>query len=119
MGIPSDGTTWALAVVTSADAGFVHGGEGAQAMRRQLLSGSARRVAVVSVGIIAVIAAAGAVSTWRFEAARSQAADALDARSDARYVAAAQAAFWHERAAMDEYLLVPAPSLLAKVSAQR
>ena len=87
-------------------------------MLRQLLTGSARRVAVVSVGIIALIAAAGVVSTWRFEAARSQAADALDARSDAEYVTGMQAAFWHEREAMAEYLLAAAPSILAEVTAQ-
>jgi two-component system chemotaxis sensor kinase CheA len=87
-------------------------------MLRQLLDGSARRVAIASAGIIVVIAVAGTVSTWRYEAARSQAAIALDARADALETVAMQAAFWHEREAMAEYLLTGSPSVQAEVTAQ-
>ncbi len=85
---------------------------------RQLLNGSARRAAIASAGIIAVIAAAGTVSTWRYEAARAQAADAFDARTDQLQTAAMQEAFWHEREAIAEYLLSGSPSVLAEAVAQ-
>jgi hypothetical protein len=87
-------------------------------MRRQLLNGSARRAAVASAGIIAVIAVAGAVSTWRYEAARASAALALDARTDQLETLAMQEAFWHEREAMAEYLLGGSPSVQVEVDGQ-
>jgi methyl-accepting chemotaxis protein len=86
-------------------------------MLRQLVKGSALRVAIVSVGIIAVIAVAGIVSTWRYGAARSQAAIEDDARTGAQLVTAMQAVFWHELEAVDEYLITGRPSALAEVTA--
>jgi methyl-accepting chemotaxis protein len=87
-------------------------------MLRQLLTGSTRRAAIVSVGIIAVIAAAGAISTWRYEAARSQQTIALDALSDAQRGTGMSAAFWQEREATNEYMLTGSPALLDEVTAQ-
>src|SRR5712691_5402939 len=85
---------------------------------RQLMSGSASRVAIVSAGIIAVIAAGSIVSTWQYESARAQAATAQDARADAGQSLAMQAAFWHERTAISDYLITGAQSLLEQVTTQ-
>jgi methyl-accepting chemotaxis protein len=88
-------------------------------MPNELLKRSARRGAVVSVVAVALIAAAIGVTIWRYEAARSRLATAIDAHGDATLTEALSAAFWHEREAMHEYLATPAPGLLREVNRQR
>jgi Methyl-accepting chemotaxis protein (MCP) signalling domain len=88
-------------------------------MPKELLRESARRVAAVSVAAIVVITALIGVAIWRYEQALSRSAVTLDARSDARLTGLLDANFWHERQAMDEYLLTPSPATLSEVSAQR
>jgi methyl-accepting chemotaxis protein len=80
---------------------------------------SARRFAVVSAVVVAVIAAAVAITIWRYEDALNRADTALDARHDARQTTQLAALFWREHEAMNEYLLNPAPSELQEISAQR
>jgi methyl-accepting chemotaxis protein len=88
-------------------------------MPKRLLRGAARRAAVVSVAAVAMIAAAIGVSIWRYEAAQSQAFAALDARRDSRLTAQLTVTFWHEREAMNEYLVGPAPEIVDEIRAQR
>jgi methyl-accepting chemotaxis protein len=87
-------------------------------MPKQLLRGSARRVAVVSAVAVAVIAAAIGIAIWRYEEALSRSETAIDARSDASFTEAMQASFWHEREATHEYLATPSPGLLQELNRQ-
>jgi methyl-accepting chemotaxis protein len=87
-------------------------------MLKEMRKGSARRVAVVSVAAVAVFAAAVSVSVWRYEYALSRSAEALDARQDSTLTEKLVATFWHEREAMNEYLLAASPAVLHEVTAQ-
>jgi methyl-accepting chemotaxis protein len=88
-------------------------------MPEELLGGSARRVAAVSVVAVTVIAAAIGITIWRYEVALSRSATAIDARADAALTETVAAAFWHEREATHEYLATPSPALFQEVNAQR
>ncbi len=83
------------------------------------LRGSGRRFAAVSVVAVAVIATAVSVTIWRYEAALSRSAVAVDARGDAALTETLSSDFWHEHEAINEYLLAPSPAILAEVSGQR
>ncbi len=88
-------------------------------MPKELLSGSARRVAAMSVAVVAVITAAVGVTIWRYEAALSRSSVALDARHDARFTQLLVAIFWHEHEAMNEYFIDPSPAILHEIRAQQ
>jgi methyl-accepting chemotaxis protein len=68
---------------------------------------------------IAVIAVAVSVTIWRYEAALSKSAVAIDALGDTRRTNALIATFWHEHEAMNEYLAVPKAAGLQEVRAVR
>jgi methyl-accepting chemotaxis protein len=84
-------------------------------MLNELHWGSARRVAAVSVAVIAVIAASVGVTIWRYEAALSRSDVALGAHSDTVLTQTLAGLFWHEREAMREDLLVPSRSALREI----
>ena len=73
------------------------GQEACERMPKELLRGSARRVAALSVVAVTVIAAAIGVTIWRYEDALARSDVAIDARADATLTEALAAAFWHER----------------------
>jgi hypothetical protein len=81
--------------------------------------GSGRRAAAVSVAVVAVIAAAVGVTIWRFEVAISGSAAALDASGDSSAAVQLVATFWHDREAMNEYLLRPSAVVLSEVAGQQ
>ena len=81
--------------------------------------GPARRVVAVSVAVVAVIAGAGAMSTWRYEVALSRAAVAVDERADSTTTVRLIAAFWHELQEVNTDIFFPARSALREVSVQR
>ena len=85
------------------------GQEACERMPKELLRGSARRVAALSVVAVTVIAAAIGVTIWRYEDALARSDVAIDARADATLTEALAAAFWHEREATHEYLATPSP----------
>ncbi|HTS95162.1 MAG TPA: methyl-accepting chemotaxis protein [Streptosporangiaceae bacterium] len=87
-------------------------------MPKELLTGSARRFAVVAAAVVAVIAAAVAVTIWRYEEALNRADVAIDARHDARQTEQLNAIFWHEHEAMNEYLVNRSPANLQEISGQ-
>ena len=91
----------------------------ARAMPRQPLSGAERRVIAVTVVVLVLMEAAGVVAIWRYQAALAQASTAVDAQRDARRATALAATFWHEQAAMHEYILTPRPVRLGEVRGQR
>jgi methyl-accepting chemotaxis protein len=78
-------------------------------MLNELLSGSVRRVALVSLAVVAVIAVAVGVTIWRYEAALDRASVALNDRKNARLAAVLTTTFWEERNALDTYLARPSP----------
>jgi len=88
-------------------------------MPKEQMRGPAKLVAVASVVVVAVIAGTGALSSWRYEAALSRAAVALQARTDAQTTVQLTTTFWQERNAMDTYIFVRSPTVLGKVAAQR
>src|ERR1700728_1290038 len=94
------------------------GQEACERMPRQLLRGSARRVAALSVVAVSVIAAAIGVTIWRYEDALARSNVATGARADATLTEGLAALFWHEREATHEYLATPAPALLQEVNSQ-
>jgi methyl-accepting chemotaxis protein len=88
-------------------------------MLKEKIMAPARRVAAVSVAVVAVIAGASALSTWRYEVALSGASVALDQRAAAESTVELTNAFLEERFALDSYVFAPTPAVLAAVTAQR
>jgi len=87
-------------------------------MQRQVLSGPARRVALVSAAAVAVIAAALLITIWRYEVAVSKSDTARNEAGEAASESSLIGIFWHEREAMNEYLLAPSPAVLAEIRSQ-
>jgi methyl-accepting chemotaxis protein len=79
-------------------------------MPKELHWGSARRVTAVSVAVVAVIAASVGVTIWRYEAALSRSAAAVDASHDKALSEALIGLFWRQREAMREILLTGSPT---------
>jgi methyl-accepting chemotaxis protein len=77
---------------------------------------SVRRIAVASGLIVVVLAAAIGVTIWRYSEALTQSDNALRARSEAAQAQSSVTVFWQEREAMNEYLAVPSPPVLAEVA---
>jgi methyl-accepting chemotaxis protein len=80
---------------------------------------AARRIALASGLIIALIAAAFAVTIWRYEYSHSASTHALTARADKLSSQEAETAFWRERESMNEYLLDGDPAILAEIQPER
>jgi methyl-accepting chemotaxis protein len=95
------------------------GQEACGRMPNELLRGSARRVAALSVVAVTVIAAAIGVTIWRYENALSRSDMAIDARADATLSETLDAAFWHEREATHEYLNTGSSDIAQEVDSQR
>ncbi|HEY6479906.1 MAG TPA: methyl-accepting chemotaxis protein [Streptosporangiaceae bacterium] len=79
-------------------------------MPKELHWGSARRVTAVSVAVVAVIAASVGVTIWRYEAALSRSAVAVDAYHDKALTEILIGLFWRERETMREILLTGSPT---------
>jgi methyl-accepting chemotaxis protein len=88
-------------------------------MPEQTLARRKRGVLVVSVLIVALIAAAVGVTIWRYEQASSLAEAEAGAHHDAELTGQLVTSFWHEREAMNEYLVAPTAEVLSEVSTQR
>jgi methyl-accepting chemotaxis protein len=95
------------------------GQEACECMPNELLKGSARRVAALSVVAVTVIAAAIGVTIWRYEYALSRSDVAIDARADAALSETLDATFWHEREATHEYLNTASREIAQEVDSQR
>jgi len=88
-------------------------------MPNDLLTTSVRRVALLSAAAVALIAAAVLITVWRYEAAVSKWDTAQDEESDSASATALIGIFWHEREAMNEYLVTPSPAVLAEIRSQQ
>ena len=91
------------------------GQEACGRMPNELLRGSARRVAALSVVAVTVIAAAIGVTIWRYEEALSRSDVAIDARADDALTETLVATYWHEREATHEYLATASPGVAQEV----
>ena len=78
--------------------------------------GAARRVAIASAVVVALLVSATAVTIWRYTSAIDSGDRALEARASSNRADQAVTAYWHEREAINEYLLRPAPGLLDEIS---
>jgi methyl-accepting chemotaxis protein len=88
-------------------------------MAKQVRWRSARRIAVVSVAVVAVITGTGVLSTWRYRVALSESAVAIDELSEARNTALLSNTFWKERNAIDSYFFTRTHAQLLAVTAER
>jgi methyl-accepting chemotaxis protein len=86
-------------------------------MPKELRWGSARRVAALSVAVVAVIAASVGVTIWRYEAALNRSGAAFEAHREAAVTEVLVGLFWHEREATREELSNPAPSVPPEIRA--
>jgi methyl-accepting chemotaxis protein len=96
--------------------GVIGGAGSTLTMPSESLTGPKRRVLIVSAAIVALIAAAVGVTIWRYEYALSASAVTTDAYHDASLTGALSTTFWHEREAMNEYLVDPDPAGLGEVA---
>jgi diguanylate cyclase (GGDEF)-like protein len=69
-----------------------------------------------SLVVMLLIGGGAAGSVWRYEVALRDSDLALESRADALRADNASAAFWRERETMNEYLIDPAPRLLAELA---
>jgi methyl-accepting chemotaxis protein len=88
-------------------------------MRKVQLNGPARRIALMSLAAVIVIAASVAVTIWRYESAIGLLDRSSDAATDGQTTQTLTATFWHEREAMREFFLTPLPAVSREVSGQR
>jgi methyl-accepting chemotaxis protein len=75
-----------------------------------------QRIVAVTATMVTLIAAAVGVTIWRYEQALAASAVAIDAYRDAALTAQLTAVFWHEREAMNEYLLTPQSEIAEEVN---
>jgi diguanylate cyclase (GGDEF)-like protein len=80
---------------------------------------SRRRLALAGALAIVLLSAAAGGTIWRYEVALGHSDVALRARADALRAQQATSFVWRERETMNEYLLDPAPHLLAEVAAHQ
>lgn len=78
-----------------------------------------RRVQIAGIAVIIVTVVLGGLAIWRYLTAAALTSKALDARRDSAVVTGLSATFWHEREAVNEYLLAPSPAVLAELGRQR
>lgn len=81
-------------------------------MRSELLSGTAKRVAIISAVVVALIAAAVAVTVWRYQVANTGLQSGIDAEKDADVTDTLISTFWQQRDVMARYLTSPSQVLL-------
>lgn len=74
-----------------------------------------RRIAFATALIVALLGAAVAGTTWRYEHALGASDLALQAQSDKFRAQEVATTLWREREAMNEYLLIPGPAIKAEV----
>src|ERR1039458_4160836 len=91
----------------------------AGAMAIGLLRGSARKLVAASVAVGIMVAAAVAVTIWRYEVAVGLLGSSNDASVERSTTETLVATFWHEREAMHGYLIAPSPAAFAEVGAER
>jgi methyl-accepting chemotaxis protein len=80
--------------------------------------GPARRILLATAIVVPLLGATSAVSAWSFERAIGAKDEALNARYEGSQALSAQIAFWREREAVNEFLLVRDPDVLRELHEQ-
>jgi methyl-accepting chemotaxis protein len=88
-------------------------------MGQGMQDNGSRRIALASALIIALIAAAFAVTIWRYQHAHGASSRALEARADKLRAEQAGTIFWRERESMNEYLLNGDPAILREIAIEK
>jgi methyl-accepting chemotaxis protein len=88
-------------------------------MHNYLRANATRRVASVSLAVVTIIAAAVGVTIWRYQVAQSDGAAAVATSRDASDAKELIALFWHEREAMNEYMLGATQDLTGEIGKAR
>jgi Methyl-accepting chemotaxis protein (MCP) signalling domain len=81
--------------------------------------GPARRILIATVAAVPLLAIALGIAIWRYEHAIARKDTALTARAEATQVSQGQTEFWHEREAMNEYLLTARAPVLVEIAGQK
>jgi len=84
-------------------------------MRIHLRGSPIRHVTIAGLAIVALIACAGALSTWRYQNALARASVAVSAGNGARITAALAGTTWQQRLTVEHYLFSPTPGGLRQV----
>jgi diguanylate cyclase (GGDEF)-like protein len=85
-------------------------------MTHALQMAPVRKIAAASALMIALLGAAVAVTLWRYDHALDEAHRVSDARVEEQSAQQAVTIFWHEREAMNEYLLAPEAEIADEVA---
>src|SRR6266496_854263 len=81
-------------------------------------SSATRRILIATSIVIPILGIAVGASIWRYEHALGKTSVALSARAEALKGREAEAAFWHEREAMNEYLLTADGIVLPEIAGE-
>ncbi|MDX6504024.1 MAG: hypothetical protein QOE29_1149, partial [Gaiellaceae bacterium] len=92
--------------------------EAASRLSRTGLLGRAP-VRIMAAATALLLSGAFAGTIWRYENAQQDAREGLSDRGDRIRDQQAASAFWHEREAIDEYLITGAPETLKEIGLQR
>jgi methyl-accepting chemotaxis protein len=82
-------------------------------------AGSPARIALAILVVVALLTTAVGVTIWRYDHALGKSDQAQESTSEEYLSQRAETAFWHEREAMNEYLLLREPELLQEIEEQR
>jgi methyl-accepting chemotaxis protein len=88
-------------------------------MSRAKTSSPVARIALAIVVLVALLATAVGVTIWQYDHALTKAELAQESTSETYSSQKSATAFWNEREAMNEFLLIRDPELLAEVEDQR
>src|SRR4051794_1473898 len=82
-------------------------------------TGSPARIALAILVVVALVGAAVGITIWRYDHALGKASAAQVSTTEQYSSQKAATAFWNQREAMNEYLLIKDPQLLDEVENQR
>jgi methyl-accepting chemotaxis protein len=82
-------------------------------------AGSPARIVLAILGVGALLVAAVGITIWRYDYALGRSGDAQVSTEEQHSSQRAATAFWHQREAMNEFLLIRTPDLLREVEGQR
>ena len=88
-------------------------------MQNYLRAKSTRKVASVSLAVVTVIAAAVGVTIWRYQVAQANSVAAGVTSDNSIKANELLAIFWHEREAMNDYLVLAVPAIVGEIGDSR
>src|SRR5947207_15791302 len=88
-------------------------------MRNRMLGTPSSKIKFASGSVLVLLVAATAITIWRYEDALSASSRALTASSQEFRLQEAATAFWQEREAINEFVVMPGPELSQEVPADQ